>query len=285
VEQFNRYNETQLVIQDPDLARLLVGGSFVARNVQAFAQMLKDSYGLEVDDAPGRIVLAARRLPDRDALHQLRAPLIASRPRNALGGGDCGFAHGDCAVLPLAPAPQAAEVTKATEERAMREANNWQVLYQLYPPRARAAHEEGTIGFTVSIDAAGNPASCKITQSSGHPLLDLETCELIMVHATFKRADGMSRSQQRSYEGVVNWKLPAVAAPATVPAPPKQIAEAPPAEQLICKRTLRTGSNAAFDRKCMTKSEWQHASDEVRYDFDRLPTTGASCEATAPQCR
>jgi transmembrane sensor len=282
VEQFNRYNETQLVLQDADLARLLVGGSFVARNVRAFAQLLKDSYGLEVDDAPGKIVLAARRLPDRGALHQLRAPLIASRPKN-VGGSDCGFANGDCAVVPLTPAPQPAEVTKAAEERAMREANNWQVLYKLYPPRARAAHEEGTVGFTVSIDAAGNPASCKIRQSSGHPLLDLETCELIMTHATFKRADGMSRSQQRSYEGVVNWKLPA-AAPPVVPAAPKRIAEAPPAEQLICKRTLRTGSNAAFERKCMTKSEWQRVSDEVRYDFDRLPTTGMSCEGS-PQCR
>jgi len=282
VEQFNRYNQRQLVIGDPAVAGLLVGGSFVARNVDAFTQLLHDAYGLQIENGAAKVVLSGRRIADRGKLDQLRPPLIASPPKNLVGSG-CGDGMTDCETFPRIPAPPPPEVTKASEERASREASNWQVLYKLYPPRALAAREEGTVGFTVGIDSGGNPASCKITQSSGHPLLDLETCELIMVHATFKRPDGVSRSQQRSYEGVVNWKLPATPQP-IVPAEPKRIAQAPPSEELVCKRILRTGSNAAFERKCMTKSEWQRVSDEVRNDFDRLPAT-STCDGYLSRCR
>jgi TonB family protein len=169
-------------------------------------------------------------------------------------------------------------------QEELRQANNWQVLHKLYPARALAAHEEGLVGFTVKIDAGGNPVSCKITRSSGHPLLDLETCELIMVHATFKRVEGLSRSQQRTYEGVVNWKLPATAQSSS-PAAPKQVAQAAPPEELVCKRFPQTGSNAAFERKCLTRSEWRKLSDETRHDWEELRKDGASCEGYPPRCR
>jgi TonB family protein len=188
----------------------------------------------------------------------------------------------DCAVVPLAPVTQPRQVTSS--DRALRNANNWDVLHKLYPPRALAAGEEGLVGFTVRIDASGSPTLCRITHSSGHPLLDLETCQLIMVHATFKRPEGVSLSQQRSYEGVVNWKLPATAQ-AAVPAAPKPVTEVAAAEALVCRRIPKTGSNAAFERKCMTKSEWQRASDEARNVWDRLRSDGASCAASGPDCR
>ena len=282
VEQFNRYNYKQLTIEDPEVAAMLVEGTFQARNVDAFTRVLKDSYGLDVESRDGKIFLSPKRLADRGSLNQLRTPLSIPRPRVILEGSPCGSLG--CPAVPTAPPFQPLEDAKAAQEKAAREAENWQVLYKLYPPRALAAREQGTVGFAVRIDARGNPASCKITRSSGHPLLDLETCELIMIHATFNRAPDASRSQQRSYEGVVNWALPATPPPAA-PVVPKKIAEAPPSEPLICKTTPRTGSNAAFDRTCMTKSEWQHVSDEVRYDVDRLPQTGASCVGVPARCR
>lgn len=140
----------------------------------------------------------------------------------------------------------------------MRDERNWSVLHRLYPRRALEAREEGLVGFTVRIDSRGDPTQCRITQSSGHPLLDMETCQLIMVHADFKRPSGGSRSQQRWYEGVVNWKLPAATAAAPVASPP--IASKAEVDEMICKRFPRTGSNVAIDRVCMRKSEWSRES-------------------------
>lgn len=284
VEQFNRYNQKHLVIGDPQIGRLLVGGSFSARNVEAFVQLLKSAYGLDARDSPAGIILLGRRMADRGSVEQLRSSFIAPRPKSAIDGkwNQCGLGGADCALVPLAPATQPSQSTSS--DRALRDANNWDVLHKLYPPRALAAGEEGLVGFTVRIDASGSPTLCKITHSSGHPLLDLETCQLIMVHATFKRPEGVSLSQQRSYEGVVNWKLPATAQSA-VPAIPKPVTEAAAGEALICKRIPKTGSNAAFERKCMTKSEWQRASDDARNVWDRLRSDGASCAPSAADCR
>jgi len=114
-------------------------------------------------------------------------------------------------------------------------------------------------------------------------LLDLETCQLIMMHATFNRPAGSSPSQKRSYEGVVNWKMPN-APQIAAPVPPKAIAETTAPEQLVCKRIPRTGSIAGFERKCMSKSDWERASSESRTLWDQLQGIGSEgCEG--PQCK
>lgn len=284
VEQFNRYNQKKLVIGDPELARLLVGGSFSARNVEAFVQLLRATYSLDARETSGGIILSGRQMAGRGSLGQLSASLSAPRPKGVIDDGwnACQLGRADCAVVPLTPASRSSP--PADDAKALRDANNWDVLHKLYPPRALAGREEGLVGFTVRIDASGNPTLCKITRSSGHPLLDLETCQLIMVHATFKRAEGMSRSQQRSYEGVVNWKLPATVEPAVTSAP-QRIAQAAPSEPLVCKRIPKTGSNAAFERRCMTKSDWQRASDDSKTFWDRLRGEGASCPGGGAECR
>lgn len=156
---------------------------------------------------------------------------------------------------PSAPVPDQAKME--------RDAKNWEVLHKMYPKRALAAGEEGLVGFLVGIDAAGSPTKCQITHTSGHKLLDEETCQLIMVHATFKRPEGLSPSQQRTYEGVVNWKLPSTPL-AAVPEIPKPIVTAVAPEPKICKRTPRVGTLAAFERTCMTQREWNVASRESR---------------------
>jgi len=62
VAQFNRCNQVQLELGDPDLGSRLVGGSFGADNVEAFVRLLGDGNGIVADrrDA-GHIVL--RRVP------------------------------------------------------------------------------------------------------------------------------------------------------------------------------------------------------------------------------
>jgi TonB family protein len=169
------------------------------------------------------------------------------------------------------------------EAKMKRDAKNWEVLHSMYPKRALAAREEGLVGFIVKIDAAGSPTSCQVTHTSGHQLLDQETCQLIMVHANFKRPEGISLSQQRSYEGVVNWKLPSTPL-AAVPAAPKAIDVAAAPEKMICKRTLKTGSNAAFERTCMTPSQWQKASEQTQDWWREQGKRGFSCggDGTCP---
>ena len=170
------------------------------------------------------------------------------------------------AVALLGPAPVLAQ---ATQPAAERNAKNWDVFQQLYPPRAILAREEGLVGFKVKIDGTGSPRECQVTHSSGHPLLDQETCQLVMLHATFKRPDGVSSSQQRVFEGTVNWRLPTTPASKPLTAPTQIAAGAGP-EKVICKRVKKTGSNAAFERTCLTEREWKRATDESREPWDEM---------------
>ena len=158
---------------------------------------------------------------------------------------------------------------QAPDDKAARDSKNWQVLQQMYPARAIMAREEGLVGFRVRIDASGSATQCQVTHSSGHPLLDQETCQLITLHAVFKPAASVSGSQERSYEGVVNWKLPTSPLSA-VPAAPQRIAAGTGPEKVICKRVKKTGSNAAFERTCLTQREWERATDESRAPWDEM---------------
>ena len=150
-----------------------------------------------------------------------------------------------------------------------RDAKNWETLHSMYPKSSLAAGEQGLVGFTIGIDAAGSPTKCQVTHSSGYKRLDEETCKLIMVHATFKRPEGISLSQQRTYEGVVNWKLPSTPL-AAVPEVPKPILAAAAPEPQICKRTVRVGTLAGFERTCMTQREWDKQTQETRDYWDEL---------------
>ena len=48
--KFNRYNKKKLIITDPVVGSVRIGGSFEANNVQAFAHLLHEGFGLIVDD-------------------------------------------------------------------------------------------------------------------------------------------------------------------------------------------------------------------------------------------
>ena len=272
-EQFNRYNSTQLIIGDPQAGQTVIAGSFVARNVDAFARLLEDAYGLQAVNSAGRILVSTRRIADRGPLKSIDAAPVASRPATSL----------QSALGQLPAPPPATQLAMLPDKQAVRDANNWDVIHKLYPPRALAAGEEGMVGFVVEMDAAGSPTKCKITHTSGHPLLDLETCQLIMEHAVFSRPAGTSLSQKRSYEGVVNWRLPSTPATA-VPVPPKAIAQSTPVDPLICKRMQKTGSLAGFDRKCLPKSEWERQTSDTRDMWTQIPGRSTDiCEG--PQCK
>lgn len=154
-----------------------------------------------------------------------------------------------CAAPAVADVPNTNAVQNATE-----------TFLKLYPPRALAAHEEGTVGFSVTVDRAGGVTECHVTQSSGHPLLDQETCNLITLHAQFPAQQGLSGSETRTQLGVVNWRLPGSNAQLASAKP----VETSPLDKVVCKRTARIGTLAGFERTCMTMRDWNRQSDEQK---------------------
>jgi len=57
--EFNRYNRKQIVIEGEAAARVRIGGSFDARNVDGFARLLKNAYGLNVRDGDKKILVSS----------------------------------------------------------------------------------------------------------------------------------------------------------------------------------------------------------------------------------
>ncbi len=164
------------------------------------------------------------------------------------------------AVLLAQPVLAADQGSRAERERQLHE-----VVFQNYPPRALAAGEEGPVFFTVTLDKDAHPANCQVTHGSGHPLLDAETCELIVQHAVFKSAkDANGRVSKQTAEGVVNWTLPGHA-----PAPINFAAAAvkPKVEPQVCKKTLRAGTLSSYERTCMTPTEWAKQSDQMKEPY------------------
>jgi TonB family protein len=143
-----------------------------------------------------------------------------------------------------------------------------EIIFQNYPPRALAAGEEGPVFFVVTLDKDANATSCEVTHGSGHPLLDEETCKLIVQHAVFKSArDANGHLVKQTTEGVVNWTLPGHA-----PAPinPASFAAKDQPEKQICKKTVKIGTLAGFERTCMTATEWARQSDEMKQPWEDL---------------
>jgi transmembrane sensor len=56
VAEFNRYNERRIVIDDPDLATMQIGGRFSATNPDGFVHVLTD-FGIRADITDSEIVL------------------------------------------------------------------------------------------------------------------------------------------------------------------------------------------------------------------------------------
>lgn len=55
--EFNRYNERKLVIAEPQIANIKIGGTFLASNVDAFVRLLHDAYGLDAKVSGNEVVI------------------------------------------------------------------------------------------------------------------------------------------------------------------------------------------------------------------------------------
>ena len=160
-------------------------------------------------------------------------------------------------LLVAAPVSADASDTRAEGMRQLSE-----VVFQNYPARALRAGEQGPVYFVVWLDDKAHPTKCQVTHGSGFPLLDAETCDLIVQHATFKSTLGRDGKPTKAlHEGVVNWRIPGTPQPPINPIPLTK-AQAP--EPQICKRIVKTGTLAGFERTCMTQREWEVAIRQSR---------------------
>jgi transmembrane sensor len=57
-EEFNRYNRRQLILSDPAVASLRIGGTFRATNIDSFATVLQEKFHIKVVAKDGQIVLS-----------------------------------------------------------------------------------------------------------------------------------------------------------------------------------------------------------------------------------
>lgn len=58
-DEFNRYNTKKLVIATPAVEAVRIGGRFDVANVEAFARLLRQGFGLSVHETDGRIIISA----------------------------------------------------------------------------------------------------------------------------------------------------------------------------------------------------------------------------------
>jgi TonB family protein len=158
-----------------------------------------------------------------------------------------------------------------------RNAQSWDVLFSEYPPRALAAGQQGLVGYKVKLDREGYATECEVTKPSGHAVLDEETCRLILNRATFKGVrDSSGRRVTTVAEGTVNWVLPSQAAtysgqPAAAPSGLRIAnAPAPASGKKICKRSLKTGTLATYERICLSKADWDRHADRQREEWGEL---------------
>jgi transmembrane sensor len=62
VDEFNRYNKSQITIEDSALGAVLVSGKFRPTNFEGFVRLLESGYPIRVERSGGDIVLSERRV-------------------------------------------------------------------------------------------------------------------------------------------------------------------------------------------------------------------------------
>lgn len=78
-----------------------------------------------------------------------------------------------------------------------------------YPPASLRAGNEGVVGFEVKLAKDGRVVGCRITQTSGHAELDLQTCRQMRTTARFKVAtDATGKPTASTYASRLRWSIP-----------------------------------------------------------------------------
>jgi TonB family protein len=171
-----------------------------------------------------------------------------------------------------------ANISSAAELQQV-QSRNGEFIFSKYPPRALAAGEQGAVRFRAQVNPEGLVLECQVTGSSGHWRLDRETCELIVLHATFKPVlDSGGKARAAVHDGIVNWRI----ANQPESAAPIKLVTAKESEKLICKRTLKTGSLVAHSRLCLTARDWDRYAEQNQEDWGSLQGRKGHTNASMP---
>lgn len=77
-----------------------------------------------------------------------------------------------------------------------------------YPPEALKKHIQGQVGFEADVDPWGRPTACRVTSSSGSPILDQATCAIVQSKGRFKPAkDPSGAAVPGQYSNRAVWRL------------------------------------------------------------------------------
>ena len=83
-----------------------------------------------------------------------------------------------------------------------------------YPTDSLRANEQGSTGFTVTVDTQGRVKDCRVSASSGSLRLDEATCRLVTQRARFTPAtDSKDNPIEGTYSNRVRWVLPTITPP------------------------------------------------------------------------
>jgi protein TonB len=99
-----------------------------------------------------------------------------------------------------APAPQATKPVPINPQAWLTDDD--------YPAEALKKRQEGTAEFRLDVSAQGGVTKCTITRSSGHAVLDGETCRLVG-RGRFKPArDASGTAVPSTFDSRFRWSLP-----------------------------------------------------------------------------
>jgi TonB family protein len=77
-----------------------------------------------------------------------------------------------------------------------------------YPLQAMKEAIEGSVVFEVDVDASGKPTACRVTNSSGHQILDKATCDVVLSRARFAPPPGAAgKILAARYSTTAVWRL------------------------------------------------------------------------------
>lgn len=77
-----------------------------------------------------------------------------------------------------------------------------------YPAEALRIGAQGTVGFTVAVDASGQVIGCTIDAGSSDASLDRATCDIVRQRARFRPAtDARGRAVSGTFSATVAWRL------------------------------------------------------------------------------
>ena len=180
-------------------------------------------------------------------------------------------------VLILASSLIAISSSTAAQAETDLEAKNREFLVKNYPPGALKRGEQGRVSFRLTIEPDGSLGQCQVTESSGFSGLDNETCEIMIFNARLKPVrDDSGRAIRSSQNGFIVWRLPEgtqAVASSTAQTMPKP-------DEVICKRSQKTGSLIAKTKQCMTREEWARNELNTRDQVENIQFR-AHCDQNA----